>query len=129
MSMLALGTYIAMEEGDEHVNFTCGDDNRYGRFKNQYELSYFGTINFDRCQFRELESKFVLDFPYLHTLNVSNVALEKLHVQSLRDGKNLRTVIASNNRSNNRLTEVSSHLFVNIRKYIKHPILYIFIST
>lgn len=97
------------------INFTCGDTNKdYSVFNSNCNLfsycnSYFESICFTNCRYREIVNNFFKTFTNLQTFNISGVELETLQIKTLWDAKNLKTLIVSNNR----LTEISPQLFIN----------------
>lgn len=64
-------------------------------------------VNFENCHFKALRLNFFVLFPNIRTFVVSNVGLQTLQIYMIREGKQLRHLIASQNN----LTEFPSRLF------------------
>lgn len=71
-------------------------------------------INFENCHFKTLRLNFFLLFPNIQTFHISNVGLQTLQIYIIREGKQLRHLIASQNN----LTEFPSRVFADENQII-----------
>lgn len=71
-----------------------------------------GMVNFQNCQFHEINRNYFDAFKFLHTFIISDVELETLQMKTFREAKNLTHLTATHNR----LTEIPSLLFVYANK-------------
>lgn len=113
-------TVKGCDHGCRSIIFVCGEsDNAYkilSKSKNYidcpnvatYYKSTFETVGFKNCVFKQFQENYFENFEHLHTVNISNVGLEKLEMKTFLKAKGLQTLIASNNI----LTVVPAHLFV-----------------
>lgn len=103
--------------GCRYGKFICGESDRENRIfhyssdailcqNRGYYTTYFGKIDFVNCQFSEMQWNFFDIFNSLHTFNISGTDIETLKI--FKFGKNLKNLIASNNR----LKEIPSIVFV-----------------
>lgn len=74
-----------------------------------YYKTDINAITFENCQFHEIGIDFFEYFTNLLKFDTSNVELQTLRAEHLRNAKKLTTLIASNNR----LTEIPAQLFIN----------------
>lgn len=110
-------------DGCRYGKFICGEFNNLKSILN-YDPSaiecqnhgwykkYFGTIDFENCRFKEIQTNFFDIFKTLHTFNISYLELESLNPASFEGAANLTHLIASHNN----LTDVPSLLFVSAHK-------------
>lgn len=94
---------------DRKLEFVCGEKKTITTYHSGYTASYYRIITFSNCRFHEMECDFLKVFDHLQTFDISGVELEKLEIKTLREAKTLNTLLASDNH----LTEISSHLFIN----------------
>lgn len=98
--------------GENNIESEIFGDNQYlSTHTMQILKTAFDKIYFTNCRFPKIPSNF--DFKLygkLRTLDLSDVELETLEIDALRNANSLKTLIASNNR----LTDVSPKFFANI---------------
>lgn len=93
------------------MKFICGENNRDDEvFTGSFTTipDSYNVISFENCQFNKIEKSFFETLKNVRAFNISDVELEKFDVKALREAKNLKVLLASNNR----LTEITSHLFI-----------------
>lgn len=104
--------------------FTCGlfnrdesifnfdrDEIRSGGFI-KYMKSLFKCIQFEGCQFREINSQYFVHFKSLKEFNISDVELDSLQPTLFEGANSLTHLIVSHNR----LTEIPARLFTAASK-------------
>ncbi|XP_031622956.1 toll-like receptor 6 [Contarinia nasturtii] len=104
--------------GDDNITFVCGEIDKSShlfdsekfkcqKMQNTVDNKWLGKINFENCQFHDMDFDFFRDFPSIHTLLASDLELEIMHVEFYRDAKNLTYLDVSQNR----LSEIPQLLF------------------
>lgn len=104
---------------DTIVTFKCSTPanqeffSRKNHFKcSNGDISWPGTVNFENCKFREFFRNFFVDFPKMHTFNVTGVDLETLETKYFGEAKYVTRLIASKNK----ITEIPPNVFINANK-------------
>lgn len=101
-------TLICSEKNNEDKVFASSDQTVC--LNSIFMENYWpNIINFENCRFRTLNVNFFVLFPSVHTFIIPDVELETLQIHIFSEGKNLKNLIASNNR----LVEFPSRLFPN----------------
>lgn len=115
--------HVIASENHEHISgwnrnsssieFVCGENKRDEEVFNSTSIagvskSNYRTVSFKNCRFHEMVNNFFETFENLQTFNISGVELETLEIKAFNGAKNLTKLLASNNR----LTEIPSHLFI-----------------
>lgn len=104
--------------GVDNLTLICGENPGEFLYDDHFKCSntpdgliydWTGRIDFQNCRFDSFETYFLQNFKFLHTLNISDLGLEKLEMKNLLESKNLLNFFASRNY----LTEIPSLLFVN----------------
>lgn len=99
------------------LNLICGESNKERMIFNGVSLNSIGiyyqsdiiAIAFENCRFQKIDIDFFKEFNNLLSFNISNVELETLQANTLRNAKKLITLIASNNQN----AEIPTQLLIN----------------
>lgn len=115
--------FVVASEKHEHISswnlnspdieFVCSETNRDEIVFNNTSISGFSKSNykivsFQNCRFHEMVNNFFETFENIRTFNISGVELNTLEIKAFYGAKSLTHLLASNNR----LTEIPSHLFI-----------------
>lgn len=85
--------------GDDNITFICAEkevrkdfnDNKFD-CSNCHKLTncqWPGSIDFQKCRFNVIHSKFFDEFTYLHTLIISDMQMETLPMETFRETNKL----------------------------------------
>ncbi|XP_031623783.1 leucine-rich repeat-containing G-protein coupled receptor 5-like [Contarinia nasturtii] len=105
-------TFICSISGKESDVFPSTNRFKCSNRNNNMQNIWLGTINFKYCQFGQLRRNFFVDFPNMHTFNISDIGMEILELKYFVEAKNVSHLIASKNK----ITEIPSHIFINANK-------------
>ncbi|XP_055299407.1 uncharacterized protein LOC129566982 [Sitodiplosis mosellana] len=103
-------TFKCAENGNEQkiflsVQFQCSN-------RRPEEYRWPGTVDFQNCQFPQLNRNYFELFPYMHKFIISDVGLEDLSMKVFSEAKHVTHLIADHNR----ITELPSHIFFNANR-------------
>lgn len=110
--------------GNDNITFICGRRNYQDRVISNTESFncsntlfpisnlWVGTVNFQNCRFSEVKTKFLREFLYIHTFNISDLELRHLQADAFEVAINLTDLLATNNH----LVEIPSLLFKHTTK-------------
>lgn len=112
--------------GNDNITFICGrednqdkviiDSERFNCSNSLFFITnlWVGTVNFQKCQFPEVKTKFFREFLNIHTFNISDLELRRLQSDAFELAANLTHLLVTNNH----LTEISSLLFIHTKKIV-----------
>lgn len=124
-SFYSLGNNI----GDDKVTFVCTElngeksifseakkfkcTNSVGSHLSPQDVKWPGTMDFQNCRMNEIPSSYLERFESLHTLNIRDVELKTIQMETFKSAKNLKQL----DLSHNQLTEIPAIvLFVHSEK-------------
>lgn len=98
-------TIICAENATDFLHETFFDCSH----RSYLDYRFTGRISFKNCRLETLEESIFEKFPYVHTIIISDLGLEKLHIKALPESIQLMNIDASQNR----ISEIPSMILSN----------------